>query len=107
MRMHRRRASRPSSSACRADPVRGRAAAIQGIGTFGGFQFMLQDRAATPSATSTAWRTRWWPRATTRQSGLTGLYTTFTAQRSRSCFVTIDREKAKAIGVPLSQITLR
>ena len=32
--------------------------AVQGVGSFGGFAFMLQDSAPIPCPISTAWRTR-------------------------------------------------
>ena len=61
--------------------------------------------AATPSATSTASPTPWSARhAHPRRTGLVNLNTTFTANDPQ-LQVTIDREKAKALGVPLSQIT--
>ena len=60
-------------------------------------------RAATRSATWTAWRTRLWAQARAHKD-LTGLLTTFSANDPQ-VLVTIDREKAKAMSIPLSQIT--
>jgi HAE1 family hydrophobic/amphiphilic exporter-1 len=76
--------------------------AIQGIGNFGGFQFELQDNgrntlqdidrvAHTIAAQSQA------------DPLLTGLYTSFTAS-DPELLVNIDREKAKSLGVPFTQI---
>jgi len=78
--------------------------AISGIGTVGGFQFILQDagRNTFGDIDKVAHTMVGASRAPT--SGLTGLNTTFTANDPQ-LFITIDREKAKAIGVPLSQIT--
>jgi hydrophobic/amphiphilic exporter-1 (mainly G- bacteria), HAE1 family len=76
--------------------------AIQGIGSFGGFQFQLQDegRNTLQDLANTA--------QTIVQSGskrkdLTGLFTSFTANDPQQ-LVQIDRDKAKAIGVPLDQV---
>ena len=77
--------------------------AIQGIGSFGGFQFELQDLGrntlqdldATAHKMAGASRTR---------PDLRGLFTSFTANDPQQ-LVQIDREKAKAIGVPISQVT--
>ena len=77
--------------------------AINGIGSFGGFQFELQDsgRNTVQDLDSVAHKIV----AGGRQgSDLTGLFTSFTANDPQQ-LVQIDREKAKAMGVPLSQIT--
>jgi hydrophobic/amphiphilic exporter-1 (mainly G- bacteria), HAE1 family len=77
--------------------------AINGLGAFGGFQFVVQDQAAH-KLEELAGATQ----ALMRQSGehkeLVGLYTPFTANDPQY-LVTIDREKAKSLHVPLSQIT--
>jgi HAE1 family hydrophobic/amphiphilic exporter-1 len=62
-----------------------------------------RTRARTRSPTWTAWRTRLWAQAAQRKD-LTGLLTTFSANDPQ-VLVTIDREKAKAMNIPLSQIT--
>jgi HAE1 family hydrophobic/amphiphilic exporter-1 len=77
--------------------------AIQGIGSFGGFQFQLQDlgRNTLQDIDTVAHKIV----ASSRQrQDLTGLFTSFTANDPQQ-FVQIDREKAKAIGVPLNQVT--
>ncbi len=79
--------------------------AIAGLGTVGGFQFMLQDAGRNTFsdidrvAHEIVGASRMDP-----QYGLTALNTTFTANDPQ-LQVTFDREKAKAMGVPLSQIT--
>ncbi|MFZ0774783.1 MAG: multidrug efflux RND transporter permease subunit [Candidatus Sulfotelmatobacter sp.] len=77
--------------------------AVQGLGQFGGFQFVVQDQSAhTLEELSNA------VHGLMQQSGqhkeLVGLYTPFTANDPQY-LVTIDREKAKSLHVPLSQIT--
>ncbi len=78
--------------------------AIAGIGTVGGFQFILQDegRNTFGDIDRVAHAVVGKSRAPT--SGLTNLNTTFTANDPQ-LFITIDRAKAETIGVPLSQIT--
>jgi HAE1 family hydrophobic/amphiphilic exporter-1 len=76
---------------------------IQGLGQFGGFQFVVQDLAAhTPQELAEA--TQGLMRQAAGRKELVGLYTAFTANDPQY-LVTIDREKAKSLHVPLSQIT--
>ena len=76
---------------------------IQGLGQFGGFQFVVQDLAAhTPEELAAA--TQGLMRQAAGRKELAGLYTAFTANDPQY-LVTIDREKAKSLHVPLSQIT--
>ena len=77
--------------------------AIQGIGSFGGFQFQLQDlgRNTLQDLDDVAHKI---VGASRQRKDLTGLFTSFTANDPQQ-LVQIDREKAKAIGVPLSQVT--
>jgi hydrophobic/amphiphilic exporter-1 (mainly G- bacteria), HAE1 family len=76
---------------------------IQGLGQFGGFQFVVQDQAShrLEELAGTA-------QGLMQQAGqnkeLTRLFTSFTANDPQY-MVTIDREKAKSLHVPLSQIT--
>ena len=76
--------------------------AVQGLGTFGGFQFLLQD-----SGQDTLYdmdRVAHTIIGASRQSKqLTGLFTSFSAADPQ-LLVTIDREKAKAMGVSLTQV---
>ena len=77
--------------------------AIQGLGQFGGFQFVVQDlRAHTLDELAAA--THGLIRAAGQRKDLVGMYTPFTANDPQY-LVTIDREKAKSLHVPLSQIT--
>jgi HAE1 family hydrophobic/amphiphilic exporter-1 len=77
--------------------------AIQGIGSFGGFQFELQDlgRNTFEDIANVANKMV----AESRQGHeLQNLYSSFTANDPQMV-VTIDRQKAKAMNVPISQIT--
>ena len=77
--------------------------AVQGVGSFGGFQFMLQDQGG--NTLSDLDRIAHQIVNKSRASkDLTGLITTFSANDPQM-LVTIDREKAKALSIPLSQIT--
>src|SRR5580658_2419289 len=77
--------------------------AVQGVGSFGGFQFMLQDQGN--NTLSDLDRVAHQIVGASRASkDLTGLLTTFSANDPQM-LVTIDREKAKALNIPLSQIT--
>jgi HAE1 family hydrophobic/amphiphilic exporter-1 len=77
--------------------------AIQGLGQFGGFQFVVQDQAAH-KLDELAGATQGLMRQAAGRKDLVGLYTPFTANDPQY-LVTIDREKAKSLHVPLSQIT--
>ncbi|MGC2297792.1 MAG: efflux RND transporter permease subunit, partial [Acidobacteriaceae bacterium] len=79
--------------------------AIWGIGSFGGFQFELQDLGGNTLAdldrTAHIIVARGGQR---KEKDLTGLFTSFTSNDPQ-VLVRIDREKAKALGVPFSQIS--
>jgi hydrophobic/amphiphilic exporter-1 (mainly G- bacteria), HAE1 family len=77
--------------------------AIQGLGNFGGFQFMVQDQAAHTLEELSNTTQDIIGQAHARKD-LVGLYTPYTANDPQY-LVTIDREKAKSLHVPLSQIT--
>jgi hydrophobic/amphiphilic exporter-1 (mainly G- bacteria), HAE1 family len=77
--------------------------AVQGLGNFGGFQFELEDLGrnslqAISDATNTL------VAKGNVSKDLTGLFTSFTANDPQY-LVHIDREKAKSLQVPLSQVT--
>ncbi|MFZ0662431.1 MAG: multidrug efflux RND transporter permease subunit [Acidobacteriaceae bacterium] len=77
--------------------------AIQGIGTFGGFQFELQDTGG--NSLGALDRVAHEIIGASRQDKrLAGLFTSFTANNPQ-LLVSIDREKAKTLGVPLTQIS--
>lgn len=77
--------------------------AVSGVGSFGGFQFMLQDQGNNTLSDldrvahqiANAGRAR---------KDLVNLFTSFSANDPQ-VLVTINREKAKSLSVPLSQIT--
>ena len=77
--------------------------AINGIGSFGGFQFELQDlgRNTLQDIDTVAHKI---VAGSHQRSDLQGLFTSFTANDPQQ-LVQIDREKAKAIGVPISQVS--
>jgi hydrophobic/amphiphilic exporter-1 (mainly G- bacteria), HAE1 family len=77
--------------------------AIAGIGTVGGFQFILQDAGRNTFDDIDRVAHTIVGQARTGHE-LTGMNTTFTSNDPQ-LLVTIDREKAKTIGVPFSQIT--
>ncbi|HWY02833.1 MAG TPA: multidrug efflux RND transporter permease subunit [Candidatus Acidoferrum sp.] len=79
--------------------------AVQGLGQFGGFQFEVQDQGnhtlqdldKTTHDLTRAGGER-------KEKDLTGLFTTYTANDPQYVVI-IDREKAKTLHIPLSQIT--
>ncbi len=78
--------------------------AVQGIGSFGGFQFELQDLGQNTLADLD--RVAHKMIGMSRQNpglGLTGLFTDFSASDPQ-LLVHVDREKAKALGVSFTQI---
>ena len=77
--------------------------AVSGVGSYGGFQFMLQDTGGN-TITDLDRVAHQIVNASKSRPDLTGLMTTFSANDPQ-VLVTIDREKAKAMSVPLSQIT--
>ena len=78
--------------------------AIQGIGTVGGFQFILQDGGRNTFGDIDRIAHTLVGAARDPSAGLVNLNTQFTANDPQ-LNVTIDREKAEAMGVPMSQIT--
>jgi hydrophobic/amphiphilic exporter-1 (mainly G- bacteria), HAE1 family len=77
--------------------------AVNGLGNFGGFQFVLQDQGShTLQELSDA--TQGIIQHAGERKDLVGLYTPYTANDPQY-LITIDREKAKSLHVPLSQIT--
>jgi HAE1 family hydrophobic/amphiphilic exporter-1 len=77
--------------------------AVQGLGQFGGFQFELEDlgRNTLQDIANTASKLVAQGNASKE---LTGLFTSFTANDPQY-LVRIDREKAKSLQVPFSQVT--
>jgi len=77
--------------------------AVSGVGSYGGFQFMLQDQGSN-TLSDLDRVAHQIVGASRARKDLTGLITTFSANDPQ-VLVTIDREKAKAMNIPLSQIT--
>src|SRR5215470_2699049 len=77
--------------------------AVNGIGSFGGFQFQLQDlgRNTLQDLDTVAHKM---VAASHQRPDLSGLFTSFTANDPQQ-LVEIDREKAKAMAVPINQVT--
>jgi HAE1 family hydrophobic/amphiphilic exporter-1 len=77
--------------------------AVQGLGEFGGFAYELQDQ-GSHTLEELANVTQNLIRQGGARKDLAGLYSTYTANDPQFV-VTIDREKAKSLHVPLQQIT--
>jgi len=77
--------------------------AVQGVGSFGGFAFMLQDSGSNTLSDLDRVAHQMMANGNGGKE-LSGLYTSFSANDPQ-VLVTIDREKAKAMNIPLSQIT--
>ncbi|HEY1676954.1 MAG TPA: multidrug efflux RND transporter permease subunit [Candidatus Sulfotelmatobacter sp.] len=75
---------------------------IQGLGQFGGFQFVVQDLTSHKLEELYA-ATQGLIREASQRKDLVRLFSSFTANDPQY-LVTIDREKAKSLRVPLSQI---
>ncbi|HEU5340169.1 efflux RND transporter permease subunit [Edaphobacter sp.] len=78
--------------------------AVSGIGSVGGFQFILQDGGRNTFNDIDRVAHTIVAKSRMPGSGLAGLNTTFTANDPQ-IIVTVDREKAKSMGVPFDQIT--
>jgi HAE1 family hydrophobic/amphiphilic exporter-1 len=76
---------------------------VNGLGNFGGFQFEVQDQGGH-SLADVEKVTQQVIQEGNKRKDLTGLFTTYSASDPQF-LVTIDREKAKSLHVPLSQIT--
>jgi len=77
--------------------------AINGLGTYGGFSFELQQTGGGSLEELEGVLRQFMQKASARHD-LAGLFSTFSA-RDPQFVVEIDREKAKNLGVPFSQIT--
>ena len=77
--------------------------AVEGLGAFGGFQFILEDLGGHPlQALATV--TDKIVKQGNNDAALSGLFTNFSANDPQYV-VTFDREKAKGLQIPISQIT--
>jgi len=77
--------------------------AVFGLGQFGGFQFELEDLGRNPLQTLSSTANQLVAQGNTSKE-VVGLFTSFTANDPQY-LVHIDREKAKSLQVPFSQIT--
>ena len=77
--------------------------AVQGLGQFGGFQFVLEDQSGT-SMQQLSNVTQKVIEQGNKNPDLTGLFTSFSANDPQFV-LNFDRERAKALGVSLNQIT--
>jgi HAE1 family hydrophobic/amphiphilic exporter-1 len=77
--------------------------AVQGLGQFGGFQFVLEDQTGT-SMQALSNVTQKVIEEGNKHPDLTGLFTSFSANDPQFV-LNFDRERAKALGVSLNQIT--
>ena len=77
--------------------------AVNGVGSYGGFTFMLQDTGVN-TLSDLDRVAHQIVNAGRGRKDLTGLLTTYSANDPQ-VLVTIDREKSKSMGVPLSQVT--
>jgi HAE1 family hydrophobic/amphiphilic exporter-1 len=77
--------------------------AVEGLGNFGGFQYQLEDQGRNSLQTIADTANRLVAQGNGSKE-LTGLFTGFTANDPQY-LVKIDREKAKSLQVPLSQVT--
>ncbi|MBS1813687.1 MAG: multidrug efflux RND transporter permease subunit [Acidobacteria bacterium] len=78
--------------------------AVQGIGSFGGFQFELQDEGRNTLQDIDRVAHTIIGRSRAPNSGLSGLFTSYTSNDPQ-LLVNIDREKAKALDIPFTQIS--
>ncbi|MFP2923853.1 efflux RND transporter permease subunit [Pyxidicoccus sp. 3LG] len=77
--------------------------AIRGVGSLGGFQFVVEDVAGTASLDELAAATQALVARGNEQGQLRGVATGFNAD-TPVLDVEVDRQKAKALGVPIEQI---
>ena len=77
--------------------------AVEGLGNFGGFQYVVQDQGGH-TLEGLARVTQELVREGNADQALTGLFSGFTANDPQ-LVLTIDREKAKALDLPLEEIT--
>jgi HAE1 family hydrophobic/amphiphilic exporter-1 len=76
--------------------------AIQGVGSYGGFQFVVEDRqGSTPAALADA--ANGIVGESAKRKELQGLFSAFTANDPQ-LVVTADRQRAKSLGVPIDQL---
>jgi HAE1 family hydrophobic/amphiphilic exporter-1 len=77
---------------------------IQGLGAFGGFTFEVLDQGGGTNIQNLAGATFGIVGASQKSQRVTGLFSAFTANDPQLA-VDIDREKARSLGLPISEIT--
>ena len=77
--------------------------AIRGVGTVGGFQFIVEDTSGTGSLDNLGAAVQELAAKGNEEGRLRGVFTSFTAD-APLLDVEVDRQKAKALGVPIEQI---
>jgi HAE1 family hydrophobic/amphiphilic exporter-1 len=77
---------------------------IQGLGQFGGFTFQVLDQGGGTNIQNLAGATFGIIGAAQQSQRVTGLFSSFTANDPQLA-VDIDREKARSLGLPISEIT--
>ncbi|WP_257446566.1 efflux RND transporter permease subunit [Archangium lipolyticum] len=77
--------------------------AIRGVGSVGGFQFIVEDVAGGRSLDELASAVQEVVANANQESQLRGVYTSFNAD-TPLLDVEVDRQKAKALGVPIEQV---
>jgi HAE1 family hydrophobic/amphiphilic exporter-1 len=77
---------------------------IQGLGQFGGFTFEVLDQGGATNIQNLAGATFGIVGASQRSQRVTGLFSSFTANDPQLA-VDIDREKARSLGLPITEIT--
>ncbi|WP_426753575.1 efflux RND transporter permease subunit [Myxococcus sp. Y35] len=77
--------------------------AIRGVGSVGGFQYIVEDVDGTSSLDDLAAATQMLVAKANEQGQLRGVFSTFNAD-TPLLDVEVDRQKAKALGVPIEQV---
>ena len=77
--------------------------AIRGVGTVGGFQFIVEDTSGNGSLDALGAAVQELAAKGNEEGRLRGVFTSFTAD-APLLDVEVDRQKAKALGVPIEQI---
>ncbi len=77
--------------------------AIRGVGSVGGFEFVLEDQQGDRTLDELAQATQALVGTASQEKRLRGVFSAFTAG-SPQLNIDVDREKAKAMGVPLSSL---
>ncbi|MET0404243.1 MAG: multidrug efflux RND transporter permease subunit, partial [Cystobacter sp.] len=77
--------------------------AIRGVGSVGGFQYIIQDNAGTRTLDEIAASTQDLVMSGNEEGRLRGVFSSFNAD-TPLLDVEVDRQKAKALGVPIEQI---